>query len=172
MSAVKTETPEKPAKKASKRRLALLGVALLLLAAAAGGGACWWTSNRAAQAATGSTHATPASVTEHAGERPGALPFEPFVVNLADTGRERYLKADIRLLVSGVENIEELEEDEVIMLRLRSAILEHLSQQTADAIVTPEGKDALKKAIAERCSKILGHARVTDVLFAEFVVQF
>ena len=75
--------------------------------------------------------------------------------------------------MSGVESMKELEEDEVTMLRLRSGILEHLSQQTADQLVTPEGKEALKKAIAERCTQDpRATRRCSDVLFAEFVVQF
>ncbi len=68
--------------------------------------------------------------------------------------------------------MKELEENAVVTSRLRSAILEHLSQQSSDRIVTPEGKKALKEEIAERCGKILGHVKVVDVLFSEFVVQF
>ena len=38
-------------------------------------------------------------------------------------------------------------------------------------LVTPEGKEALKKAIAERATETLEELKVTDVLFVEFVVQ-
>jgi flagellar FliL protein len=171
MSEAKAETTEKKAK--SKKGLLLIVVAVVLLGGGAGG-FFWWKNQQAAQAAGkqgegGKGHEEPA----HAeAEVSGALPFQPFIVNLADQGVSRYLKADVRLVVSGAEDIKELEEDQVVMLRLRSAILEHLSQQTSDALVTPDGKEALKVAIAERCTKILGHAKVVDVLFAEFVVQF
>jgi flagellar FliL protein len=166
-------------RKGRSKILLLLVVVVLVLGAAGGGGFYfWWKSQQAAQAAQPAEGAPAAGADGHAAppapEEPvsGALPFEPFIVNLADQGGTRYLKADVRLVVSGGD-VKELEEDQVVMLRLRSAILEHLSQQTSDAIVTPEGKGALKAALAERCSKILGHhAKVTDVLFAEFVVQF
>jgi flagellar FliL protein len=159
------------AKGGGKKGRLLVVVGAVLLVAGGAGGFFWWKSHGAAEAAS----ATPDAHGEAeaaAAPAAGALPFQPFIVNLADAGASRYLKADIRLLVSGEPNIKELEENEVVMLRLRSAILEHLSQQTSDRIATPDGKDALKKAIAEKCTKILGHATVTDVLFAEFVVQY
>jgi flagellar FliL protein len=167
-------TAEPPVKK-PRGKLRLVLAASAVLVAGGGGGAYWWHGHQAPATAEAGDPAN-----AHAGggddddaKAPsGALPFAPFIVNLADAGGSRYLKADIRLLVSGIDHIKELEEDEVVMLRLRSAILEHLSQQTSDLIVTPEGKETLKRQIAERCTQILGHARVTDVLFAEFVVQY
>ena len=55
---------------------------------------------------------------------------------------------------------------------LRSAILELLTQQSAPALVTPEGKTALKDAIKARTNPLLADQKVLDVLFSEFVVQF
>ena len=57
-------------------------------------------------------------------------------------------------------------------MRVRSTILELLTQQTADQLVTPEGKAALKKAIGEHLETLLEDTEVTDVLFSDFVVQF
>ena len=42
---------------------------------------------------------------------------------------------------------------------------------SAEQVSTPEGKETLKKAIAERAGKAFG-TKVTDVLFSDFVVQF
>lgn len=155
----------------SRKKLMLPAVAILLLMGVAGGGFFWWQGRPAADAAATDTQAHGAASDGHVAVS-GALPFEPFVVNLADPEGSRYLKADVRLVVSGAESIDELKEDEVVMLRLRSAILEHLSQKTATELTTAGGKETLKEEIAERCTKILGHAKVSDVLFAEFVVQF
>ena len=78
----------------------------------------------------------------------------------------------MRLLTWDEEQAAELKEDAVVGARLRSAILELLSLQYAAPLVTPEGKEALKKAIAERASETAGEElKVTDVLFVEFVVQ-
>ena len=102
----------------------------------------------------------------------GVLAFEPFVVNLADAEGSRFLRVNLRLLVSDGEAARELQEDEVAMLKVRSGILELLSAQTSDTLVTPEGKAALKTAIAGRAGQTLDTVKVTDVLFSEFVVQF
>jgi flagellar protein FliL len=72
------------------------------------------------------------------------------------------------------EQAKELEEDEVAKARVRSSVLEFLTTQTAEHLVTPEGKAELKKEIAERATHALEHehVKVADVLFTEFVVQF
>lgn len=155
-------------KKKSRKGLFLALFLVVALVAGGGAGGYWWWLGRAqaseaSQAADGHASAEAPS---------GMLTFEPFVVNLADKDAARYLKVSLRLVVSGVDDPAEVQEDPVRMLRLRSAILEYLSQQTADVLVTPEGKEALKKAVAERATPLLGHGRVTDVLFSEFVVQF
>jgi flagellar basal body-associated protein FliL len=56
-------------------------------------------------------------------------------------------------------------------MRVRSSILEMLAQQTADQLVTVEGKAALKTAIIERASEKAEELKITDVLFSEFIVQ-
>jgi flagellar basal body-associated protein FliL len=47
-----------------------------------------------------------------------------------------------------------------------------LTVQNAPALVTPDGKSALKQAIKERTSPLVPGKKVLDVLFSEFVVQF
>jgi flagellar FliL protein len=105
--------------------------------------------------------------TEH-----GLLSLEPFVVNLADEGGSRFLRVSVRLVVETPEQAEHVQKNEVVLVRVRSTILELLTQQTADHVVTAEGKAALKQAIAERAAAVLDGAKVTDVLFSDFVVQF
>jgi flagellar FliL protein len=154
-------------KKKSRKGL-FLALILVVALVAGGGGGYWWWQGRAQASETGQ-----AGEAHAAAEAPaGMLVFEPFVVNLADKDAARYLKVSLRLVVSGIDDPAEVQEDAVRMLRLRSAILEYLSQQTADVLVTAEGKEALKKAVAERATPLLGHGKVTDVLFSEFVVQF
>jgi flagellar basal body-associated protein FliL len=58
------------------------------------------------------------------------------------------------------------------MGHLRSAILELLTLESAPVLVTPEGKETLKKKIKARTSELLKDQKVIDVLFSEFVVQF
>jgi len=101
----------------------------------------------------------------------GLLVFDPFIVNLADSGGSRFLRVNLQLVVADESEAKELTEEPVKIKRTRSAILELLAVQKSDALVTDEGKQALKKSIVERATKALG-TKVLDVFFSEFVVQF
>ena len=103
----------------------------------------------------------------------GIVSFEPFVANLADEGGTRFLRASLKLVVEGEERAKEVEENAVERAQLQSAILEVLTQQTADAPRhtrrqgrTEEGHPGSHR---RRC---FTKRQVTDVLFTEFVVQF
>lgn len=159
-----SQTDTAPAPQAAPKgrsKLLTLGVPLLLLLAGGGGGGWWYFYGRGA-----STVEAAAPVPD-----PAIAPFEPFVVNLADPGGRRFLRVSLQLLVPGEEAAAEIKEDELLHSRVRSSILELLSTQTSAGIATPEGRTALKKAIAETATQALGHTEVSDVLFAEFVVQ-
>jgi flagellar FliL protein len=123
-------------------------------------------------------YATPAAAKAAPAPPTSVMPMEPFVVNLADQGATRYLRVTLSLVVEGEEAAKEggeggeSGEAQVVKARLRSTILEALSQQTSDHLVTPEGKAELKKTIAEKAHEAAHELKVTDVLFSEFVVQF
>jgi len=168
----KTEKPEAadaPKAKKTSKLVPILAVVFVLLAGGGAGG-YWMYSKRAAD---------PAAPREEPASKPGVLEMEPFVVNLADEGGKRFLRVNMTLLTWNEEQAAELKEDAVANARIRSAILELLSLQSAAPLITPEGKEELKKAIAERVGEAVGHdgeskeeeLKVTDVLFVEFVVQ-
>lgn len=158
MSDTETAPAAAPVKK-GRSKLLIIGVPVLLLLIGGGAGA-WWHFSQPVEGA----EAPPP-------EPPGLVTFEPFVVNLTDPGGRRFLRVSLRLLVAGEDVAAELEENELEQVKARSAILELLATQTSATLITPEGKSELKKAIAERVTHALGHVEVTDVLFAEFVVQ-
>jgi flagellar FliL protein len=140
-----------------KRSLGVIALVAIVLVAA-GGGVAYFFMHRAPAAPP------PAE--------PGLVALEPFVVNLADAGARRFLRVTLRLVVASKEQAAELDEDAVRKARARSSILELLSAQHGEALITPDGKAALKKSISEQVSHAVEHAQVTDVLFTEFVVQF
>jgi flagellar protein FliL len=140
----------------------LVMVTLFLLVA--GGGAAWWLTGSSATAA-----AEPGAPSI---ETRGVFAFEPFLVNLADQGGNRFLKATIQIVLESPEAAHYLDATPVLVVHARSAILEVLTQQSAPALVTPDGKNALKQAIRERTAPLLTPHKVLDVLFSEFVVQF
>lgn len=176
--AEKTETPaaDAPAaeaaptkKKGKGKLLIILGVVFLLLSG--GGAAAYFTllkpvpaEGEAAAAAADDAHKIP--------EAHGLVSFEPFIVNLADTGGRRFLRINVRLLVPEEEEAKEIEEHKVTLERLRASILELLSSQTSEQIASLEGKTALKHQIAEHAKPILEPIEVADVLFSDFVVQY
>lgn len=148
----------------------LIVPAIVLLAGGAGAGGWFWTHRQPVAAAAAAPKVVQTAV----------LPVAPFLVNLADTDASRFLRVTLQLVVDdpavaaefgGAEGGEG-GDAEVARVRLRSALLELLTTQTSDRLVTSEGKADLKKAIAERATGVLGHAKVVDVLFTDFVVQF
>jgi flagellar protein FliL len=160
------EQAAKPAKKSSKGKLFIL-VGVLVVLLGGGGLAAYFTMRQPAPAA--GAEAAPKKA-EHAGT--GIVSFEPFVVNLADTSGQRFLRISVRLIVGEEEQAKHIQESEVQLMRLRSAILELLTAQTSERIVTQDGKAALKQAIAERTAEIVKPIEVSDVLFSDFVVQY
>ena len=163
----KTEKPaDAPAAAKKKSKLVPILLTVVLVVVAGGGGAgAYWYFNRPAQ-----TEEAKAPEPE-APPPPGMVEMEPFVVNLADPGGQRFVRVSMRLLTWNEEQAAEIKEDAVAKTKLRSALLDLLSMQTADVLVTPEGKAALKKAVAERAAHSVHELKVTDVLFVEFIVQ-
>jgi flagellar protein FliL len=152
----------------------LLFVTLGLVLAGGGGAGAWWWMHRAQAAAPADAHGgekKPDEAAEDATEQ-GVLALEPFLVNLADPDAPRFLRATLSLAIAGSDDAEHLAEDAVAKARVRSAVLELLTTQKSADLVTPEGKAALKKSILAQAGKILTEAKVVDVLFSEFVVQF
>jgi flagellar protein FliL len=159
--------PDEPAPKKSRRGLFLIAaVALVMLLG--GGGAAYWMYAKDAPA-EGEAAAKPE---EEETEPPAAIELEPFVVNLADPGGSNFLRVNLSLVVKDEEQATLFEENPVTKMKVRSAVLELLALQSADTLITPEGKTTLKKAIAGAASKAAPEMHITDVLFSEFVVQF
>jgi len=165
MSDAKEKTEKAAAPAAPKKSKLVPFLLALIFVMLAGGGAAgyWFYAHKGA-----SDKAAPE---KEAAPEPGIVEMEPFVVNLADPGGARFLRVSMRLLTYSEDQAAEIKEDAVAKTKLRGALLELLSMQTAAPLVTPDGKAELKKAIAERAAHAVHDLKVTDVLFVEFVVQ-
>lgn len=159
--ASQTQAPQAPAHPKGRRLPLLAGITVLVLAA--GGGMYWFLQKPAAAEA-----AAPA---EPAPER-GLVSFDPFVVNLADKGAARFLRVSMQLVVKDAGQAAEMEESKVALMQARSTMLEVLTTQTSEVLVTPEGKAQLRAAIIEKLGHAVEEVEVVDVLFSDFVVQF
>ena len=155
--------PADGAKKAGgKNKMFMIGGVVLALA----GGGYYYKTQAAAH-----EEEAPAKKEVSAKER-GLGSFDPFVANLADEGGQRFVRVTVQLVVADALQATEMTEIPVMAMQARAIILELLSMQLADTLVTPEGKIALRQAIAERVAEALHEIEVVDVLFSDFVVQF
>ncbi|GAB7141069.1 flagellar basal body-associated FliL family protein [Deferribacterales bacterium RsTz2092] len=95
--------------------------------------------------------------------------YPPFLVNLADPGGQRYLKASIALELSKEPGFPA--EITVKEARIKDVIISVLSGKTSDEVASMQGKVALRQEILRRLNTIMAGGRVTDVFITEFVMQ-
>jgi flagellar FliL protein len=153
-------TAAKPAKK-GRSKLLVIGIPGFVLLMGGGAGAWWYFNQPAGDAA----HAE-----EEETEPSGMVSLESFIANLADPGGRKYVRASVLVLVPDEETAAAFEANKLTMSRVRAAVLEVFTTRTSTELVTPEGRAALKKSIAETVHQI-GHLDVRDVIFEEFLVQ-
>jgi flagellar FliL protein len=104
-------------------------------------------------------------------EKPAVLtiwPMDAFIINLAESNGERYLKLVVQLEVSDQSVTPELEQ---FKPRLRDSILDLLTQKTYKELMDLSGKQRLREDIAGRVNNMLTKGKVTKVYFTDFVVQ-
>ena len=154
-----------------KNKMFIIGGVVLALA---GGGGYYYKMQAAAKAAAEGGEEAPAKHDEKevSPKDRGLVSFDPFVANLADEGGRRFVRVTVQLVVKDAPQALEMTESPVLKMQARAIILELLGMQFADALVTPQGKVALRQAIAEKVAEALHEIEVVDVLFSDFVVQF
>jgi len=107
------------------------------------------------------------------------------IVNLADPGAFRYLKAEIviEVVVDGVDPAK-LQGEELGLAReelaselapldpeIQDVITLLLSSKSVADVATPEGKAALKAELLDALAAVVGEDRLLDVYFTQFVIQ-
>jgi len=150
------EAPVAPKKNSSFKLIIIISVALVVVAAGAVGGYFLMTK-------TDTKKPLP--------EKPAVIsvwPMDAFVVNIAETNGERYLKIVIQLEVSDPGVGPELEQ---LKPRIRDSILDLLTPKTFKDLIDPAGKQRLREDIAGRINNILQRGKVTKVYFTDFVIQ-
>lgn len=145
-----------PAGKKSKTLL-FVGLAVVLAA----GGAGWFFLGRKNVAAKNDA-AKPVTI----------LHLDKFIVNLADTDHDAYLRVGIDLGVTGFPKPKS-SDDKVIGLvpEIRDAILGVLSTYHSGDLLTPTGKKQLKQNLIDTLNRKVPGLGVRDVYFTDFLVQ-
>ena len=160
--AAKSNRPEEDAAVKKKSSKSLLIIVLGLLVLAAGGAFAY----KHFAGATGSRH----SATADAGKESKRaelrkVTLDSFVVNLADPGMRRYLRAKITLEFTSPLLEEELNQK---MHRIRDAIIAVLRAKTTDQLGQ---EDALKRELLSAVNSQLDNGRILALYFEEFIVQ-
>ncbi len=104
-------------------------------------------------------------------EKSAVLPLEPFVVNLADIDAPRYLRIKINLMLDDKARIKELQENQVLQLKVRDVILQSLTSKTSQDLIKDEGKNKLRHEIQDKIAIYFRGPKLVDIMFTEFVIQ-
>lgn len=155
----KEKVEEAPPKKGSSIKWIIIAVVVLLILG--GGGLIGW-----------KTFLNPAQK-DVAGEGKGVeigptFPLDTFIVNLAGTSGERYLKVTMELELKEKNLASELERRKP---QLKDTILLLLSSKTFEDIDTFRGKTKIRNEITARLNSFLAPGSIKKVYFTEFVVQ-
>jgi flagellar FliL protein len=100
------------------------------------------------------------------------LHLEPFVVNLADTEGDRFLRVGIDLgLEQELGEHSRAGQSEMPIARTRDTILMILTACKADRLMAPAGKANLKDELTKALREHAPELGVREVYFTEFLVQ-
>ncbi|HOF04126.1 MAG TPA: flagellar basal body-associated FliL family protein [Syntrophales bacterium] len=148
---------------AKKKGLALKWILITLAAVVVlggiGGGAYYYFSSHAGKAKK--QDPAPAVI--------GTIwPMEPFIINIQDSGSDRYLKLVVQLEIADAQGVKDLD---LLKPKLRDNILELLGAKTYRELMDTAGKQRLREEIAMRLNSFLTTTKVTRVYFTEFVIQ-
>jgi flagellar FliL protein len=100
------------------------------------------------------------------------LHLEPFVVNLADSEGDRFLRIGIDLgLEQELEEHKRAGQSEMPMARTRDTILMILTTCKADGLMAPAGKANLKDELTRALRERVPELGVREVYFTEFLIQ-
>lgn len=158
-------TPDAPAPPAKKGKAKILIVAVAVLAAA-GGGAAALHHHFAARPSEPAETDTKPKYTLH---------LENFTVNLADPEENHFLRVTMDLALDhapvAAEGGKEEGEHSPTVPKTRDAILSVLSTSKADDLLTPGGKEKLKRDLISSLEQKVPELGVRDIYFTEFLVQ-
>ena len=94
--------------------------------------------------------------------------MKPFVVNLAGSGGNRFLRIKIDFELKDQQVLEQVH---VQLPRVKDRLLTILSAKRFQDIDTVEGKGALRSEIAAAMDGIFSEGAVVNVYFTEFVIE-
>jgi flagellar FliL protein len=156
-----TTAPNQESASEPKKSKGLLWIIILAVLALVGGGAAWFFlhTSKPTQAAP---EETAPKYTVH---------LESFTVNLADPQDSHFLRISIDVGMGKPLKASKEGESDFPTARVRDAILPVLASGKGDVLVTPQGKEELKKEILSALQQKVPEIGAQDIYFTEFLVQ-
>lgn len=105
------------------------------------------------------------SAAEHMGK---VFKLEPFVVNITDRDRDRFLKLKTEIELSDSKVSGEMEQR---LPQIRDLIISLLGSKSFEEVRTIEGKNFLREEMLLRINALLVSGKAKRIFFTEFVVQ-
>ncbi len=143
----------------NKKLIIIIGLVVLL--AGAGGAAAFFMTRKPAEGEGQTAKKEP----------PGLIALESFVVNLEGGGKDRFAKLNLQLTVEPAAVAEAVLDDPLLLAKIRDRTLTLIASKTYDELITPLGKESLRREVKARINPLLEDGEVEDVLFSEFMVQ-
>lgn len=146
---------------------------LVVLGGLGAGGWFGWQQFSAGNTAGETADATPAEPKPGARSKASYLSLDPpLVVNFAAGGQLRYLQVSIEVMTLGSKETETIQRH---MPAVRNALISLLSERDYEALLSREGKEALRlealETIRAELSMLSGEPAAEDVYFTSFVMQ-
>jgi flagellar FliL protein len=151
------------------KKLIIIGAAVVLLAGAGVGG---WMYLQKGKPAAAAGHAAGDKAPEHAVAQ--YYKFDPaFVVNFGGAENSRFLQIVVEALTRDATTLETIKTNEPA---IRNDLLLLFSSQTYEALMSAEGKEALRSATTAAIRKVVAHEgakpeSIENVFFTSFVIQ-
>lgn len=160
MSSAAAEAAPEGKKGGAKKLIIIIVAAVLLLVVLGGAGAFFLMKKKPAEGEDGEEGDATEHVEKHAEAKHGDkkappvfVPLDPFTVNLADTGADRYLQVGVTLELADAHVGEDIK---LYMPAIRNSILMILSHKTSEELVTTEGKEKLSEEIRMGTARAMG----------------
>lgn len=165
MAAENKAKKEKKEKKGSKVILIIVGVVFGLVLI---GGVAFGAYYFAAKNITPVANAGTVVVQEGKGGEVVTFELDEFLVNLADEGKSRYLKAKIFIgYISNEELAAELATKKPIIRDTVNNVLR--TKKTTE--LSAQGEEAIKKELADKINDLLTKGKISNVYFSEILIQ-
>ncbi len=158
-----TTAPNKESAPEPKKSKVFVWIIIVALVVSLVGGVAWYFlhSNKPTQAQAAPEETAP-KYTVH---------LESFTVNLADPQESHFLRISIDVGMGKPLKANKEGESDFPTARVRDAILPVLASGKGDVLVTPQGKEELKKAILSALQQKVPEIGAQDIYFTEFLVQ-